>query len=112
MKQARAQTLRFTPAVREARGKAKCRRTRETWTVGKIEHNGSRGSSSRSSPGHSCVKVIVDYPLVHGFRLDDDTGVPRYLLTVFDEILSARRTKVVVGATFLLLVGIVVGLVL
>ncbi len=39
-------------------------------------------------PGHSCVKVIVDYPLVHGFRLDDDTGVPRYLLTVFDELLT------------------------
>ena len=39
-------------------------------------------------PGHSCVKVIVDYPLVHGFRLDDDTGVARYLLTVFDELLT------------------------
>ena len=39
-------------------------------------------------PGHSCVKVIVDYPLVHGFRLDDDTGVPRYLLTVFDDLLT------------------------
>ncbi len=39
-------------------------------------------------PGHTCVRVTVDYPLVHGFRLDDDTGVPRYLLTVFDEILT------------------------
>ncbi len=39
-------------------------------------------------PGHTCVRVIVDYPLVHGFRLDDDTGVPRYLLTVFDELLT------------------------
>ncbi len=39
-------------------------------------------------PGHSCVRVIVDYPLVHGFRLDDDSGVPLYLLTVFDEILT------------------------
>ena len=32
--------------------------------------------------------MIVDYPLVHGFRLDDDTGVARYLLTVFDELLT------------------------
>ncbi len=39
-------------------------------------------------PGHSCVRVTVDFPLVHGFRLDDDTGVPRYLLTVFDDILT------------------------
>ena len=38
-------------------------------------------------PGHSCVRVIIDYPLVHGFRLDDDTGVARYLLTVFDDVL-------------------------
>ncbi len=41
------------------------------------------------------MRVTVDYPLVHvlrpfvhGFRLDDDTGVPRYLLTVFDELLT------------------------
>jgi hypothetical protein len=39
-------------------------------------------------PGHSCVRVIIDYLLVHGFRLDDDTGVPRYLVTVFDELLT------------------------
>ena len=39
-------------------------------------------------PGHTCVKVIVDYPLVHGFRLDNGTGVPRYLLTVFDDVLT------------------------
>ncbi len=25
-------------------------------------------------PGHSCVRVIIDYPLVHCSRLDDDTG--------------------------------------
>ncbi len=34
------------------------------------------------------MRVPVDFPLVHGFRLDDDTGVARYLLTVFDEILT------------------------
>ncbi len=39
-------------------------------------------------PGHTCVRVTVDFPLVYGFRLDDDTGVPRYLLTVFDELLT------------------------
>ncbi len=39
-------------------------------------------------PGHSCVRVTVDFPLVHGFRLDDDTGVARYLLTVFDDVLT------------------------
>ncbi len=39
-------------------------------------------------PGHSCMRVPVDFPLVHGFRLEDDTGVARYLLTVFDEILT------------------------
>ena len=39
-------------------------------------------------PGHTCVRVSVDYPTVYGFRLDDDTGVPRYLLTVFDELLT------------------------
>ncbi len=38
-------------------------------------------------PGHSCVRVIIDYPLVYGFRLDDNTGVARYLLTVFDDVL-------------------------
>ena len=39
-------------------------------------------------PGHTCVTVAVDYPLVHGFRLHDDTGVPRYLLTLFDQVLT------------------------
>ena len=39
-------------------------------------------------PGHTCVRVTVDYPLVHGFRLDDDTGVARYLLTVFHYVLT------------------------
>ena len=39
-------------------------------------------------PGHTCVMVAIDYPLVHGFRVDDDQGVPRYLLTVLDEVLT------------------------
>ena len=28
------------------------------------------------------------HPIVHGFRLDDDTRVPRYLLTVSDDVLT------------------------
>ena len=39
-------------------------------------------------PGHSCVRVPLDFPLVHGFRLDDDTGVARYLLSVRDDVLT------------------------
>ncbi len=39
-------------------------------------------------PGHTCERLAVDYPLVHGFRLHDATGVPRYLLTLFDHVLT------------------------
>ena len=39
-------------------------------------------------PGHTCVRVTIVYPLVHGFRLEDETGVPRYLLTVIDTVLT------------------------
>ncbi len=39
-------------------------------------------------PGHTCVRVTVVYPLVYGFRLEDETGVPRYLLTVIDTVLT------------------------
>lgn len=39
-------------------------------------------------PGHTCVRVTVIHPIVYGFRLDDDTGVSRYLLTVIDDVLT------------------------
>ena len=39
-------------------------------------------------PRHTCVRVAVDYPRVHGFRLHDDTGVPRYLLILLDHLLK------------------------
>ncbi len=88
MKLARAQTLLFTRGVREARRKAMPpnagvdvdRREDRTQRI--------KRKLEQEFPGHTCVRVIVDYPIVHGFRLDDDRRAPRYLLTVFDELLT------------------------
>ncbi len=87
MKLARAQTLLFTRAGRETRRKTMPPNS------GDLDHREDRTRRIKEKleqefPGHTCVRVTVSYPLVHGFRLDDGAGVPRYLLTVFDDVLA------------------------
>ncbi len=60
-------------------GGAQRREERTRWIKEKLE---------QEFPGHVCARVTIDYPLEHGFRLDDDTGIPRFLLTVLDEVLT------------------------